>query len=153
MMLERDTRCMSFLAHNLDYVSTPDGGYYRLTSNPSRKELNLFARFRFPTMGMAKLETKKNARKYGFDQILEETWFCQTPTPNEQPCGYCNPCSFAKKEGFLRRIPNLTLRSRLYWFFRSWVHRVEMSTVRRRVPLAPTLDRKHDLEASGVNTQ
>jgi len=138
LSIKRDGGLTPLLANNVELVSTgDDSSYYKLVQNPSRKELKLFSWYRFPILGLTKLETRKKAKQSGFDHILEETWFCHRPTPDEQPCGRCNPCKYAKKEGFARRIPNLPLKTRLHDFYRSWRLRVSMATRHRHLRLAP----------------
>lgn len=54
----------------------------------------------------------KIAEKHGFDDIMEETWFCHTPTKDGKPCGMCNPCKYTREEGLGRRGPNPSLYRR-----------------------------------------
>ena len=65
---------------------------------------NMFKYFSFPLLQMTKLEMQEAAKKQGFLDIMDETFFCHTPI-NGQPCGNCNPCRIALEEGLGRRLP------------------------------------------------
>ncbi len=60
------------------------------------EELSLFARFRFSTIHLTKLEMGALARRHGFYDLMEKTWYCHFPLMN-QPCGRCRPCTMARK--------------------------------------------------------
>jgi hypothetical protein len=77
---------------------------FRLQDNPPNPDLKLFSYYRFPIHDLGKLGTEKLAKKYGFLDIMENTWFCHTPKFNS-PCGTCSPCRQALKLGLGRRIP------------------------------------------------
>jgi hypothetical protein len=66
----------------------------------------MFKRFRYPLFYMYKIEEQEQARRYGFADIMEETWFCHTPRRG-RPCGRCNPCTYAMRQGLARRVPPL----------------------------------------------
>ena len=59
--------------------------------------------FSYPLLEMTKLDMKKEAIKYKFLDIMQQTWFCFTPIKG-QPCGYCNSCRYTVKEGLGERI-------------------------------------------------
>lgn len=65
---------------------------------------NMFRYFSFPLLKMTKLEMEAAAKRQGFLDIMDETFFCHTPI-NGQPCGNCNPCRIALEEGLGRRLP------------------------------------------------
>ena len=65
---------------------------------------NMFKYFSFPLITTTKLEMQEAAKKHGFLDIMDETFFCHTPI-NGKPCGCCNPCRIALEEGLGRRLP------------------------------------------------
>ena len=77
---------------------------YRLKENPVNPDLTLFKYFRFPIIEWSKLEMQQIAKKYNFQDIMKHTWFCHAPI-HQKPCGICNPCKIAIKEGMGKRIP------------------------------------------------
>jgi hypothetical protein len=64
----------------------------------------LFGRMAFPLTNLSKLEMQEQARRQGFAEILEFTWFCHHPR-GRQPCGLCSPCVQTAMEGLGRRLP------------------------------------------------
>jgi hypothetical protein len=66
---------------------------------------NVFRNFRFPRFGLTKLDMERLSSEYGFNQLLELSWFCHSPRSNGTPCGLCNPCASTMEEGMGRRIP------------------------------------------------
>jgi len=140
LSIKRDGRLRPLLAKNVELVSTDDDSYYKLVQNPSRKELRLFSWYRFPILGMTKLEVGRKAEQSGFGHILEETWFCFNPTPDEMPCGRCIPCKFVKEDGLSRRVPYITLKSRVYHYFFSIVKKLQMRFLYREADLVARTD-------------
>jgi hypothetical protein len=63
-----------------------------------------FRYYRFPLITTTKLEMKKIAKENGFLDLLNMTWFCHSPI-NGLPCGKCNPCVAAMRDGLGSRIP------------------------------------------------
>ena len=45
----------------------------------------------------------------GFEETMFKTWFCHNPIKNE-PCGVCNPCKIAIKEGLAFRLTPVGLK-------------------------------------------
>ncbi|MGK9165480.1 7-cyano-7-deazaguanine synthase [Inquilinus limosus] len=74
----------------------------------------IFSKFRYPVLEMTKVEMQEEARRKGFLDIMEHTWFCHTPTPTGEPCGVCNPCIYTAEEGLARRLPAASLRRQKY---------------------------------------
>ena len=68
-------------------------------------DLGLFAGFRFPLLPLTKPEMLAIATREGFARVLEQTWFCHTPTRGGRPCGVCAPCKYTIEEGLGRRVP------------------------------------------------
>jgi len=65
---------------------------------------NVFRYFEYPIFEYTKLEMEIAAKKEGFDELLEMTWFCATPSKGK-PCGFCGPCTYVIDEGLSRRLP------------------------------------------------
>jgi hypothetical protein len=91
-------------------VLVNDGGRHCLPAVLPDPNLRLFERFDFPLFGMTKLQMQELADNYGWRDIMEMTWFCNNPTPSDEPCGICNPCTYAIEDGMGRRMP---LRARI----------------------------------------
>jgi hypothetical protein len=96
---------------------------YCLADNPLDVDLSLFKYFLFPLRHLNKLDLKRLARKYGFLDIMNETWFCHSPK-GMQPCGTCRPCYVALEEGMRGRMPLMSqLRCHLFYNVRLPLHR------------------------------
>jgi len=65
----------------------------------NNQDLSIFKYFRFPTLHLTKKDMGRLAAEHGFSHIMKLTWFCHKPIKNSIPCGRCNPCKIAKKEG------------------------------------------------------
>ena len=110
LSIHQDDRAAIFLQ---PHVVREDGGgdpYFRLRDDPPDQDLRIFQYFRFPIFGQTKVDMQRDARRHGFADLMEMTWFCHIPTPGGEPCGRCNPCRYTIAEGLARRIP---LRTRL----------------------------------------
>jgi 7-cyano-7-deazaguanine synthase in queuosine biosynthesis len=75
-------------------------------------EYALFQNFSFPLIRVTKSETYELVKQHGWNDIMEMTWFCHSPVRFSVfqgnrifPCGHCNPCKIALREGFGWRIP------------------------------------------------
>jgi len=68
-------------------------------------EYRLFGSFTFPLLELTKVGMGRIARRRGWGDIMEMTWFCQAPTRGQRPCGACNPCVYTIQEGLGRRLP------------------------------------------------
>lgn len=62
-------------------------------------------RFSFPILRLTKQQMRDKARASGFEDLMDLTWFCQIPTRDDTPCGFCNPCQWTMEEGLAYRIP------------------------------------------------
>jgi len=94
------------LQNSLVLESHGSDSRYRLASNPSNRDLQLFKNFRFPISAMTKADMQRVSERHGFDDLLERTWFCHSPLWGWRvPCGTCRPCRIVREEGFGRRIP------------------------------------------------
>lgn len=67
-------------------------------------EYRLFRYFDFPLFDIDKLGMEREARRHGWDAIMEMTCFCHAPVRG-QPCGLCPPCRYTIEEGLARRVP------------------------------------------------
>lgn len=95
-----------FLKGNVEWVEAPNGrSHWRVREQHWESDLSLFAPFRFPLLSVWKADMARIADERGFSHIMEQTWFCLTPVRNK-PCGICNPCQSAVKEGMGRRLPH-----------------------------------------------
>jgi hypothetical protein len=107
--LELSIHCDDHAAGFLQpHVVREDGGgdpYFRLRDDPPDDDLLIFRDFRFPIFDKTKREMQRLARRHGFAELMEMTWFCHVPTPDGRPCGRCNPCRYTMAEGLARRIP------------------------------------------------
>lgn len=67
--------------------------------------INVFGRFLFPNSlyHKSKLDEISMMRDWGFNDIIDMTWFCHSPVLG-MPCGHCNPCKDVIKEGMSFRI-------------------------------------------------
>lgn len=63
----------------------------------------LFCAFEFPLLGYTKQDMKKESERRQWMHIMNETWFCFDPTFG-LPCGSCQPCKIAQKEGMKSRV-------------------------------------------------
>ena len=71
----------------------------RLKAHPDNKDLSIFQNFRFPLIGLTKQEIEHLSRKYGFIDLMENTWYCFRPTAAGLACGRCVPCKIARQSG------------------------------------------------------
>jgi tRNA(Ile)-lysidine synthase TilS/MesJ len=69
----------------------------------------LFKAFRFPLFDWSKEQMRAEARRAGFEQFMDLTWFCHRPIRGE-PCGTCNPCIYTIQEGLGDRVPRRGMR-------------------------------------------
>lgn len=111
LSIETGGSAQSLIGHMIEPAKT-ENSYPRVTSaNPADPIYTIFRYFSFPVIYMTKHEMQSIATKNGWQQFMEMTWFCLTPTRRHTPCGVCNPCRLAIKEGFGWRIP---VRSRIF---------------------------------------
>ncbi len=73
--------------------------YWVLDKGGSSKDIiTVFGSMHFPIIQLSKMDMLNGYRSMGFSEIMGKTWFCHTPV-NGEPCGVCNPCNHAIKEG------------------------------------------------------
>jgi hypothetical protein len=88
--------------HLKGYVVEEDGVWRVADEAPA--ELDHLRYFRFPVLTLTKLEMDRRARRGGFHDVMQLTWFCHHPK-GEQPCGSCNPCRVTVAEGSSSPMP------------------------------------------------
>jgi hypothetical protein len=96
-------------------TENPENPYKEMIGVDADEDIAIFTYFSYPLLGIPKLEMEEIARKYGFDDILQLTWFCHSPV-KDQPCGLCHPCRIALDEGMTARFPHSAIR-RNKWHF------------------------------------
>ena len=82
--------------------------------NSSSDLINVFEYAIFPTLQYSKVEMLRISKEKKWFKIMKETWFCHRPV-NNRPCGNCNPCRDAMKEGMDFRMP-LISKFRYYYY-------------------------------------
>ena len=112
-----DDRANAYLSGKVELVKEEPFATYRLAEHARGGDLELFADFVFPVFDLSKVAMREAAAAHGFLDILELSWFCHHPLAGGVPCGICNPCLDATREGVGYRLPRV---SRL----RQAVHRV-----------------------------
>ena len=81
----------------------PVGWYARVFDDPymfppALKDYSaecMFGHYSFPILHLTTKEMELNAKKMGFYEILQSTWFCHWPAGG-RPCGACYPCQLVK---------------------------------------------------------
>ncbi len=63
----------------------------------------LFGRFEFPIREYTKVTMRDSAKRHGFLEILEMSWFCHEPI-NGKSCGMCKPCVNVVAQGMGYRL-------------------------------------------------
>lgn len=106
LSIHKDDRAYGFIRPYVKNVRG-DGGdeWFELRSDAPDDVRCLFGNLRFPILETTKIEMEKIAKMRGYSDILEETWFCHTPTKKKTPCGVCHPCTYTIQEGLSRRVP------------------------------------------------
>lgn len=106
LCIHKDDKAEWFLRNDIRLIESNGESHYELVDTPSLAALNIFSCYRFPILDMTKTDMENKARQGGFLHIMEETWFCHSPTKEGKPCGICNPCKYTKSEGLARRVPS-----------------------------------------------
>lgn len=104
LSIHKDDRATMFIAGSVKYVDDPYGGYFELDEEKANPALELFRGMRFPLLRLSKVEMLEISEQLGFRDIMEQTWFCHDPLPGGAPCGGCNPCRDAVREGMAWRL-------------------------------------------------
>jgi hypothetical protein len=99
LSIHRDDKARELLADLVDESRT------RLDARHAGDgRYELFKAFRFPLFDKSKEKMRDEARRAGFEEVMELTWFCHRPIRGE-PCGVCNPCVYTIQEGLGDRVP------------------------------------------------
>jgi 7-cyano-7-deazaguanine synthase in queuosine biosynthesis len=108
------------------------GDYYVLDHEKSSEDLiQVFGNFHFPILTDSKLEMKEWAINFGLIDTMNKTWFCFHPIKSE-PCGRCNPCTYAIEEGMEYRFNKSAMRR--YRFYRL-IKPVKQSLIMKRAKI------------------
>ena len=86
----------------------------------------VFRYFSFPVIDIYKSDMIRIAKENNFFDIMEKTWFCHNPLPNNMPCGVCTPCTQVVKEGMAFRLP---LYSRIRYHFRIFLSKDQLKQI------------------------
>lgn len=103
LSIHRDDKAYDFVRA---YIETDRENKTRLKPEISDKSLEIFRPFLFPILDHQKTDMQQIAKKKGFFDAMNETWFCHTPD-HGKPCGICKPCRYTIEEGLAFRIPTL----------------------------------------------
>jgi len=106
LSIHKDDRASKFLAGFVERINIDNEYFFKLKPAflENDEDLAIFQYFKFPVFDLSKLDMDNTAKKSGFSEILELTWFCFNPLADGSPCGKCNSCIYAVQEGLGRRI-------------------------------------------------
>lgn len=111
--IHQDDKAVLIIKKYGDIIKKHDdlkGDYYILDPEKSSEDLiKVFGNFHFPILTKSKLEMKEWAINADLIDIMNKTWFCFRPVNNE-PCGQCNPCTYAIEEGMEYRFGKSAMR-------------------------------------------
>jgi hypothetical protein len=111
LCVHQQDKAHKFIAGRAKLIDLGDGDpYWAIPDTEDEDAARVFSRFRFPILEMTKVGMEERARREGFLDILNQTWFCTRPMLDGRPCGLCAPCGFAFEEGLARRLPPDALR-------------------------------------------
>lgn len=127
LCIHKDDKAEGFIRGDVTIVEEGNDSFYTLVDKPTIPQLRIFSHFNFPLLDMTKLEMAEFAKKRGFSDIMEETWFCYNPLKDGKPCGICNPCKYTREEGLGRRVPDPTPSRRIQVFLLKVKHRLTVS--------------------------
>lgn len=71
---------------------------------PDQDGYLVFGAFSYPQIELTRRDMLDIVKRNGWDAWMGMTWFCHRPARGARPCGLCNPCLYAIKEGFGWRI-------------------------------------------------
>ena len=99
-----------WLARYADTLGSPielaihkDDKAHALLAGQDPAQNAVFRYFQFPVFDMTKVEMQSIARREGFLDLLELSWFCHRPI-HGRSCGVCGPCCYTRDEGLGHRI-------------------------------------------------
>lgn len=88
----------------IPYTDNVGNKYLRITDTPKDPDMLLFRYFKFVNMFLSKTDMGHVAKKEGFLDIMNVTWFCHRPRKGLKPCGTCSPCLIAIREGMRHKL-------------------------------------------------
>tara|TARA_R110000851_G_scaffold117830_1_gene244821 strand:- start:50 stop:691 length:642 start_codon:yes stop_codon:yes gene_type:complete len=74
--------------NNIAVIGTKEDNF----SEEGKKWYNKNYNFTTPMMDVTKVHFFNNAKKYGYEEFLYETWSCYHPLSNNTECGKCELC-------------------------------------------------------------
>ena len=99
-------------------ISTPVGDTHVIDEHADKDAYMIFKDFTFPVIDKTKDDEYAILREWGYEDIIDLTWFCHTPIDGK-PCGYCHPCCDCVEMGFKFTLHKNALRKyRLRFFYR-----------------------------------
>jgi len=112
-----DDKAAAHVEQQVEFIQEPDGySYWQLDRGVNKEDdLSVFSNIHFPILKLSKLDMRESAKKYGFENILNTTWWCHKPVRGK-PCGVCKPCRHYIEEGMEFRFPRSAIR-RNKWHF------------------------------------
>ena len=84
---------------------TDDGVGYFNESDCDKDVFLLFGNYTYPIAKKTELIMQEDAEHLGFMDIMDETWFCYTPTKDGKPCGACLPCVVKYNQHLYNLLP------------------------------------------------
>lgn len=110
--VEKGCKAQKYIESEVELLSGDEGDYFALRDDCEDDGKLLFKKMHFPLFHMSKVDMLEAAKKSGFDDIMNHSWFCHRPISGE-PCGQCGVCISTIHEGFLFRFP---LRGKLRYY-------------------------------------
>ena len=87
------------------HLKRGDDGVVRVRPDAPDHMRVLLGPFTFPLWGGSKTAEYAQAERAGFSSLLDKhAWFCFSPRRG-RPCGACNPCADAARDGFGSHVP------------------------------------------------
>lgn len=83
-----------------------ENGIYRIDREQSQPDcVLLLGNFTFPIRGKNVPDMVEDIRRWGYEDIMQQIWFCNTPVKG-QVCGMCNPCRQKMEGGMEWLLPD-----------------------------------------------
>lgn len=80
----------------------------------TKEGLLVLGGFRFPIITRTELDMVKQIHEWGYEDIMQNTWFCHTPVRGK-PCGMCHPCEVKMESNMEFLLPeDAKKRYRIY---------------------------------------
>ncbi|MDR1055989.1 MAG: 7-cyano-7-deazaguanine synthase [Prevotellaceae bacterium] len=111
----------------LQKIIDNDVEYWKLDESKSEQQLvNLLKYFHFPIplYHMSKLEEVEGYKKLGFENVINDTWFCHHPVKGK-PCGFCSPCRQVVAAKMSYRLPKpARRRNKVAYVYLFWTDKI-----------------------------